>query len=98
VTREREVDGQATTIQSAQANAFVLGQPDAKPAEWRIEAPPREALLPGADKKLTVTARSLDLRGETLTGTRRELCLLSYSALVECGDDAANRVTRVKFP
>ena len=45
----------------------------------KVEPPHRDLLAPGADKSTMVMARSLDLRGESITGTRREVCLLSYT-------------------
>jgi hypothetical protein len=65
-------------------------------SEHKLEAPARELLQVERDRVLI--ARSLDLHGRTLTGTRRDFCLVSYSATVECGGDPAHRVTRVEFP
>jgi hypothetical protein len=64
----------------------------------KVEPPHRELLLPGAAKNITVMPRSLDLHGHTLTGTRRELCVLSYTSLVECGVERAGRVVKLEFP
>ena len=58
----------------------------------------RSLLIPGVDKKLMVVARSLDLRGESLTGTKMDFCLLSYSTLVECGEGPEHQVLQVEFP
>jgi hypothetical protein len=62
------------------------------------EPPHRDLLLPGAPKNSSVLARSLDLHGTTLTGTRRELCVLSYTLLVQCGVERGGRVVKVEFP
>jgi hypothetical protein len=45
-----------------------------------------------------VQARSLDLHGQTLTGTRRSFCILSYSALVQCYDTVGQQVVKLEFP
>jgi hypothetical protein len=66
--------------------------------EAKPEPPHRELLLPGAPKGSSVLARSLDLHGITLTGTRHELCVLSYTVLVQCGVERAGRVVKVEFP
>jgi hypothetical protein len=42
-------------------------------------------------------ARTLDVLGETVTGTRKDFCLVSYTAVVECGGTAADRVVKVEF-
>jgi hypothetical protein len=55
-------------------------------------------MAPGVDKKLMVVARSLDLRGESLTGTKMDFCLLSYSSLVECGESPEHQVLQIEFP
>jgi hypothetical protein len=68
-----------------------------KAVRAKVEPPHRDLLAPGADKATMVMARSLDLRGEGITGTRREVCLLSYSSLVECGGTPADQVVKVEF-
>ena len=55
-------------------------------------------MAPGIDKKLMVTARSLDLRGESLTGTKMDFCLASYTVLVECGESPEHQVVQIEFP
>jgi hypothetical protein len=47
---------------------------------------------------MIVQPRSLDVRGETLTGTRRDVCVMSYSPLVECGSAPKDRVVKLEFP
>jgi len=71
-----------------------------KATTLRLEPPHRDFLLGGKEngKGLAVLPRSLDLRGQTLGGTKRQLCLLSYSTLVSCGGEEADRVVRVEFP
>lgn len=63
----------------------------------KLEPPPRALLAPGADKNAGVGARALDLRGETLTGTRRELCIASFSPFVECEPAESDRVVKIEF-
>jgi hypothetical protein len=75
-----------------------LTWPGGRKQELRADPPRRELLLPGGPKNLVVMARSLDLRGQTLAGTRRELCVLSYTGLVECGVERAGRVVKLEFP
>lgn len=67
-----------------------------KRSEYRVEAPGRDLLQ--VERGQTMIARSLDLQGRTLTGTRRDLCLLSFSATVACGTEPAQVVTRIEFP
>jgi hypothetical protein len=74
-----------------------------KPAQGKVSAlraepPHRELLAPASDKKTMIVPRSLDIRGMTLTGTRRELCLVAYSVFVQCGSDPADQVVKVEFP
>ena len=51
----------------------------------------------GAPKSANLIVRSVDLRGEGITGTRREVCVLSYSTLVDCGSSPADQVVKVEF-
>jgi hypothetical protein len=75
-----------------------LSSPGGRREELKLEAPHRDLLLPGGAKNVVVLARSLDLRGVTLTGTRRELCVVSYSRLIECGVERSGRVVKLEFP
>jgi len=96
VEKEREVEGVETRVKILVASSLVLGEGTRK-TPLKLEPPHRDLVLPGAEKNLLLVVRTLDLKGETLTGTKKEFCLLSYTALVECPDDAANRVVRVEF-
>jgi hypothetical protein len=69
---------------------------DGKRSEYKAEAPARDLLR--VERGQTLIARSLDLHGRTLTGTRRDFCLLSFSATVACGTEPAHVVTRIEFP
>ena len=63
----------------------------------KLKAPERKVLLPDLDKNIMVQIRSLDIKGHTLTGTRRSFCLISFTSMVECATDAEHRVVRIKF-
>ena len=65
---------------------------------FKVEAPARELLVESMEKGTTLMARTLDVVGETITGTKKDLCLVSYTAVVECGGTAADRVVKVEFP
>jgi hypothetical protein len=95
--REREVDGQMKKVTVLVARELRLVAPDGRKTVLKVEPPGREALLEGGGKGLVVAPRSLDLQGQTLTGTKSSYCLASYTSLVECGGDPAHQVTRVEF-
>jgi len=95
--REREVDGDWKKVPVPIAEAVVLTGPDGKPQNLKLEAPDKDLLAPEADKDTLVQARSLELLGESLVGTKRSFCLLSFTSLVECSDDPAFQVLRVEF-
>jgi hypothetical protein len=98
IPREIEVAGREQRVLIPVATKLTLRTADGKKSEMRIEAPHRELLLPDADKNMSLVARSLDIVGETLTGTKRSFCLLSYSALVECASTQAEQVVKLEFP
>jgi hypothetical protein len=95
--RERDVDGEARKVKVPQARALKLVR-EGKTTQLKLEAPHRELLAPDRDKKQMVAARSLDLRGESLTGTKMEICVVSYTVLVECGESAEHQVVQIEFP
>jgi hypothetical protein len=96
VRRETLVDGRPQSIVSSSAREVVITT-DGKTVKAKVEPPHRDLLMPDAEKSTMVMARSLDLRGEGITGTRREVCLLSFSSLVECGGSPADQVVKVEF-
>ena len=98
VSREQEMEGGATTVRVPVARALTLTGPDGKATTLKPEAPQRDFLTPGAEKTLVVQPRSLDVRGQTLTGTQRDFCLLSYTTLVECNDASGQQVVKIQFP
>ena len=63
----------------------------------KIEAPARELLVESLEKGTTLMARTLDVQGETITGTKKDFCLVSYTPVVECGGTAADRVIKIEF-
>jgi hypothetical protein len=89
----QEVDGQAVKVQVARG--FVLVAKDGKRSTLKPDPPHPDLLLPDAEGRL-VQARSLDLRGETIGGTRREFCLMSYSPYVQCASAADQRVVKLQ--
>ena len=97
VERERDVDGETRRVKVPLARALKL-LAGGKATTFKLEPPHRELMAPGVDKKRVVVARSLDVRGESLTGTRMDFCLLSYTTLVECGESPEHRVVQIEFP
>jgi hypothetical protein len=95
--RVRDDRGVALKERISVARGLTVQPPSGEKISLKLEPPAKELLLPGADKDLLVTARGLDLRGQTLTGTAREYCLLSFSAMVECGTEAESRVVKLEF-
>jgi hypothetical protein len=69
-----------------------------KKSAFKLQAPDREFLAGDERKILNVLPRTLDLLGETLAGTHRELCLVSLSSLAECSPADDARVLQVDFP
>jgi hypothetical protein len=95
--RERDVDGVTRKVQVPRARSLKLVR-EGKTTQLKLEAPHRDLLAPGGDKKQVVAARSLDLGGESLTGTKMDFCVVSYTTLVECGEGAEHQVVQIEFP
>jgi len=76
---------------------IVLSKPGGKPTVYKIEPPNKDLLNDDPPPGTSVTARTLDLRGETVTGSKRDFCLISYTAAVECGGSAADAVVKIEF-
>jgi hypothetical protein len=68
-----------------------------KAGDLKIEQPSRESLAPDLDKNLIYQPRSLDISGKTLSGIDRSFCVVSFSALVECGGTKTTRVVKIDF-
>jgi hypothetical protein len=96
--REAEVDGEVQKVTVPVARELIVLAADGKKTSLKPEPPSRDLLMPDGGKGLMVLPRSLDLRGETLTGTRREFCLVSFSSLVECSASPDHQVLKVEFP
>jgi hypothetical protein len=70
---------------------------DGKATEHKVEAPARDLLVTDLPRGEAVMARTLDLRGETVTGGHQDLCLISYTSVVQCGTTAEDRVVKLEF-
>ena len=95
--REIEIEGRTQRVLVAVAQKLTLVDAKGKKTEMKIEPPHRDLLVPGGDKTTRITPRSLDLLGETLTGTKRAFCVISYSALVECAATPSEQVVKLVF-
>jgi hypothetical protein len=76
---------------------MTLAGSDGRKSTLKIEPPAREMLVASPEKGTAVMPRSLDVTGETVTGTHRDFCVLSYTAVVECGAAPADRVVKIEF-
>jgi hypothetical protein len=94
--RETLVDGRPQPILSSTAREVTVAA-GGDSVKVKVEPPDRLFLAGGAPKSVNLIARSVDLRGEGITGTRREVCLLSYSTLVDCGSSPADQVVKVEL-
>jgi hypothetical protein len=70
---------------------------DGKTEKLKTQPPHRDLLAPGLGKNVMLAPQSLDLKGETLTGTKRSFCLVSYTSLVECPSEPSHQVTKIEF-
>ena len=95
--RSTESDTAITTERIKTPREITLAGADGKKSTFKIEPPARELLVESLEKGTTLMARTLDVVGETITGTKKDFCLLSYTAVVECGGTAADRVVKVEF-
>lgn len=68
-----------------------------KKKKLKPDAPHKDLMAPGAGGDLLFLARTLDLAGQTLTGTPRTFCLITYTSLVECATTPDSQVKRVDF-
>lgn len=90
-----KTDEQGQKVPGAAVTGLVLTV-SGKKTTLKPEAPSKDVLA-GDTKKVFFQARVLDLVGETLTGTKREFCLVSFSPLVECSALPADRVVSIEF-
>lgn len=68
-----------------------------KVGELKVENPAREVLAPDLEKDRIYQPRSLDISGKTLSGIERSFCIVSFSALVECGGTKTTRIVKIDF-
>jgi hypothetical protein len=94
--RQVEVEGQMQKGLGAVVTGMVVTAAG-KRNQLKFEPPSKELLMPEGSKGLMVQARSLDVRGETLTGTKRDFCAVSYSPLVECNAAPSGRVVKLEI-
>ncbi len=95
--RQQDVDGETKTVKVPIARGLTFVGPDGKKQSPKLEPPQRDVLLPNPEKGRIYQVRSVDLKGETLTGTQRDICLLSFTALVECGAPKGQQVVKLEF-
>lgn len=82
----------------AVARTLTLKGPDGKTEkEKKIEAPHQDLVASDRPKGRQVLVRTLDLRGETVTGTKKDFCVLSYTSVVQCGTTLEDRVVKLQF-
>ena len=95
--RSTESDTGIKTERVKTPRELTLTGGDGRKTNFKIEAPARELLVESLEKGTTLMARTLDLLGETITGTKKDFCVVSYTAVVECGGTAADRVVKIEF-
>jgi hypothetical protein len=96
--RSTEIDTGVTTVKIKTPKELILTGADGRKTTFKIEPPVRDLLVESLEKGTTLMARTLDVMGETVTGTKKDFCLVSYTAVVECGGTAADRVVKIEFP
>jgi hypothetical protein len=96
--RSTESDTGVRTEKIKTPKELTLTGADGRKTTFKVEPPARELLVESLEKGTTLMARTLDVVGETVTGTKKDFCLVSYTAVVECGGTAADRVVKVEFP
>jgi hypothetical protein len=96
--RSTESDTGIKTERVKTPRELTLTGADGRKTTYKVEAPARELLVESLEKGTTLMARTLDVVGETVTGTKKDFCVVSYTAVVECGGTAADRVVKIEFP
>ncbi len=96
-TRTVDTDSGTRTEKVKVAREITLAGADGKKTTLKVEPPARDLLVTSLEKGTTLAARTLDLKGETITGTKKEFCVLSYTSVVECGGTPADRVVKIQF-
>ena len=95
--RSTESDTGVKTERIKTPRELTLSGADGRKSTFKVEPPARELLVESLEKGTTLMARTLDVVGETITGTKKDFCVVSYTAVVECGGTAADRVVKVEF-
>lgn len=95
--RSTESDTGIKTEKIKTPREVTLAGGDGRKSTFKVEPPAKELLVESMEKGMTLMARTLDVVGETITGTKKDFCLLSYTAVVECGGTSADRVVKVEF-
>ena len=96
--RSTESDTGVKTEKIKTPRELTMTGADGRKTTFKVEAPARELLVETLEKGTTLMARTLDVLGETVTGTKKDFCVASYTAVVECGGTAADRVVKLEFP
>jgi hypothetical protein len=96
-TRSVDEGNQTRTEKIKIPRELTLAGMDGRKSTLKVEPPARDLLVPTPEKGTVIMARTLDVRGETVTGTKKDFCLLSYTAVVECGGTPADRVVKIEF-
>ena len=92
------VKGDTLTFRHEETNeSFRVTAVNLKTGSLKIEIPAREILAPDLDKGFFYQPRSLDVAGKTLSGIERSFCVVSFSALVDCGATPGTRVVKIDF-
>jgi hypothetical protein len=68
-----------------------------KGGEVKMEQPDKDVIAPRLEKDYLYQPRSLDISGKTFSGIDRSFCIVSFSALVDCGGTNTTRVVRIDF-
>jgi hypothetical protein len=95
--RSTESDTGVKTEKIKTPRELIMTGADGRKTTFKVEAPARELLVESLEKGTTLMARTLDVLGETVTGTKKDFCVVSYTAVVECGGTAADRVVKIEF-
>ncbi|MBP9946152.1 MAG: hypothetical protein KBH14_07140 [Vicinamibacteria bacterium] len=78
-------------------DSFRVTSINLKTGALKVEIPARDVLAPDLDKGFFYQPRSLDVAGKTLSGIERSFCMVSFSALVDCGSTPGTRVVKIDF-
>lgn len=92
------VKGETVTFTHEETDgSFRVTSINLKTGSLKVEIPARDILAPDLDKVYFYQPRSLDVAGKTLSGIERSFCVVSFSALVDCGATPGTRVVKIDF-